>query len=452
MVRIRQDFWVNPSANRPSVGHWLLMLLAIVILNGNSRPLAADTGPDAGPGAVYDLIAEAMANNQDIAALEAAAIALQAQAPFAGSLQDPVAGIGLLNVPVDSFELDQEAMTQKQLFIAQKFPWLGTLDLRQQEAELKALEAGAALRGKKLAVARDLVVRWYDLGFIDKSLEVNAKLEGLITQVLRVAESRYATGKGVQQEILFGQVQLSELLDEAVSLQTRERMQRAMIGSLLNRESSYSERGPLQLADGSALPPRSLLLKAMLQHNPQLEEKKIAIDRARVAVNLAELDYMPDFDVRLSYGQREDNPANGTDRADFLSATLAMSVPLYQSSRQDSQLAAARKRLLGAEKSAKGLRNSLLHRLDALLAEIDGAEKNYLLYREGIAVQAVHLADAALAAYAVSKVSFETMLAARVKLLRIELKKEQYLYVRYKKLAELEELVGTSLSTLEGMK
>jgi len=52
--------------------------------------------------------------------------ALRAEAPFAGSLQGPVVGIGLLNILTDSFDLDQEAMTQKQLFVAQKIPWFGT--------------------------------------------------------------------------------------------------------------------------------------------------------------------------------------------------------------------------------------------------------------------------------------------------------------------------------------
>ena len=71
--------------------------------------------------------------------MEKNAQALRAEAPFSGSLQDPVVGIGLLNLPVDTFDFDQEPMTQKQLFASQKFPWFGTLDLRQQASELKAL-------------------------------------------------------------------------------------------------------------------------------------------------------------------------------------------------------------------------------------------------------------------------------------------------------------------------
>ena len=39
-------------------------------------------------------------------------------------------------------------------------------------------------------------------------------LKALVTQMLRVAETRYATGEGLQQDILTGQVQHSELIDE----------------------------------------------------------------------------------------------------------------------------------------------------------------------------------------------------------------------------------------------
>ncbi len=129
-----------------------------------------------------------------------------------------------------------------------------------------------------------------------------------------------------------------------------------------------------------------------------------------------------------------------------------MTVPLYQSTSQDSKLAAAEKRLLAAEKSLLGLMQTLPHSIDRVLAEIEGAKENYILFSEALSVQAASLADASLAAYSVGKVEFDTMLAARVRLLRVELQAENYKYQIYKKLAELEELIGTSLSSLEGLK
>jgi len=371
--------------------------------------------------------------------------ALRAEAPFSGSLRDPVVGIGVLNLPVDTFDFDQEPMTQKQLFASQKFPWFGTLDLRQQASELKALEADFQVRIKRLEIARNLADAWLDLGFVSKALEINENLQTIVLQVLRVAETRYGTGEGLQQDILAGQVKHSELIDERVNLERRERVVRAQIGTLLNRGGLFEDKGPLSVEEPADIPERVLLNRISIQLNPLLQARKVAIDRAKVEVQLAEKAYLPDFDLRLAYGDREDHP-------DFVSATLGLTIPLWQSTSQDSKLAAAQKRLTAAKKSLLGLRQTLPHSIERVLAEIEGAKDSYSLMGKELSVQAANLADASLAAYSVGKIEFNTMLSARIQLLRIQLKAERYKYQIYKKMAELEELIGTNLSSLENLK
>lgn len=400
---------------------------------------------------IRELTEEAYRNNQELVSLEEKVKALYTEAPYSGSLQDPVIGIGLVNVPVDSFDLDQEAMTQKQLFVSQKFPWFGTLGLKQQESELRALEADALFQAKRREVAARLAGSLYDLGFLIKSLEVNNNLQSMVTQILRIAETRYSTGEGLQQDILAGQVQLSELVDEKISLSSREKAIRAEIGAILNRPEVYADSSPEIPEEPLKLPGPEVLKRVALQFNPELAAKKTAVDVARVELELAEKAYLPDFDLRLSYGQREDNPADGSDRADFVSAVVAFSVPLYKTTRQDTKFAATEQRLTAAEKSLLGFKNTLSQNIHQLLAEIEGARQNYDLYQNALAVQAANLADASLVAYSVGKVEFNTMLSARLRLLRVELTAEKYRYQSYKKLTALEQLIGTDLDALEGM-
>ena len=395
------------------------------------------------------LTEEAYQNNQDLLGQKERVNALYTEAPFAGSLQDPVVGFGLLNLPVDTFDLDQEAMTQKQLFISQKFPWFGTLDLRQQASELDAMEADARFRSKRLEIAARLASAFYNLGFLLKSLEVNENLKSLVTQTLRIAETRYGTGTGLQQDILAGQVKLSELIDEGINLTSREQAVRAEIGSILNRRTFFVDKGPTALGELENLPDRELLNRVALEISPELRARRVALDRARVQVQLAQKAYLPNFDLRLSYGQREDNPVTGDDRADFASAIVAMTVPLYKATKQDSKLGAAEQRLAAAEKTLLGFKNMLPHNIDRLLAEISGAKENYALYRKTLSIQSSNLADASLAAYSVGKVEFNTMLSARIRLLQIELGAEKYKYQTYTKITELEQLIGTNLESLE---
>jgi outer membrane protein, heavy metal efflux system len=120
------------------------------------------------------LIDEGLEQNYEIQGLENQVQNLKELIPFAGSLQDPGIGIGALNVPTDTFSFNQEPMTQKKIFIAQKFPWFGKLGLRSQRQVTIANRGFWVLQAKKYELARQIAVAYYELGYVDQGLEINA--------------------------------------------------------------------------------------------------------------------------------------------------------------------------------------------------------------------------------------------------------------------------------------
>ena len=415
----------------------LPMLLIFVLAIPAQQAWGAANSP-----VLEGLLQEALENNQDLQALTEKVNGLKAEAPFAGSLPDPSLTLALANIPVDTFELNQEAMTQKLISFSQKVPWFGTLDLAEQGALLSALQLEAQLKANQLEVVRQMRQLWYDLVFVEKSLQVNDILQAMVSQILKVTENRYATGKGLQQEVMAAQVQLTELLDEQINLKSRKRMLQGRLGSLLNREHSFTETGIeepfLQPVDVDT----AQLNELALHRNPRLLERYLQVEKAKVEVELAQKAYMPEMTFQASYGQREDDPVSGNDRSDFFSASVSFTLPLWQNTRQDSKLAAAEKRLAASEKSAAGLVASLPHQIDSLISEIEGAVENYSLFRDALTTQAGLLAESSLAAYSVGKVEFGTMLTSRIRTVRYELKAESYKFQALKKLAELDELTG----------
>ena len=394
------------------------------------------------PAGLAPLVREAQENNQDILSARERAESLRARAPYAGSLPDPRLGVGLANVPTDSFELDQEAMTQKQIFAAQKVPWFGTLDLKEQDALLAALAQDKRVDARRLAVAKQVAMLWLDLGFAQESLRTNDEMAALVDQLLRVAESRYATGQGAQQDILAAQVRRSQLLDERTTLEQRSRTLSDRINALLNREAYAPIEPPRDIAPLDATPDAKRLARAALARNPLLAERAVALDKAKLGVALAEKDYFPDMDFKLAYGQRDDDPIKNTDRPDFVSGSVTFTIPLWQASRQDSGLRAAKRAQESARRSLEALRTSLPHEVDALVAQVESALANHKLFADAVAVQAAQWADAGQAAYETGKAGFGELLDARMRQIRFGLKARQYTYEAYKKLAELAELVG----------
>jgi outer membrane protein TolC len=111
------------------------------------------------PPDLAELIEEALAENKELQSLEAKVESLKEAISFAGSLDDPRLGIGVINLPTDSFSFDQEAMTQKKIFIAQKVPWFGKLSLKEQSQALIAGSQQAVLEARRLELARKIATK-----------------------------------------------------------------------------------------------------------------------------------------------------------------------------------------------------------------------------------------------------------------------------------------------------
>ncbi len=408
------------------------------------RPLRAATVISA-PPALAELVEEGLAQNKEIQSLQAKVESLKEEVSFAGSLEDPRLGFGVLNLPTDSWEFDQEPMTQKQVFIAQKFPWFGKLSLKSQRQALLASRQQAMLEAKKLELARKIAGSFYDLGFTTKSLEINERLTNLLSQLLKVAETRYASGKGLQQDVLQAQVELSRLLDEKIVLERQRRTLEDRINELLNRESFARVSPPESLPYLNLVLPVERLKEQSLTKNPLLQARQAEIEQASAEIQLAKKDYWPDMDFKVAYGQRDED-RTGRNLPDFFSASVTINIPLWQRSRQDPKLAATQKKYEAAMKGYRNLAESLPYRVNSLATEIRDTQKNYRLYTDALVLQAEQWARSSLAAYEVGKVEFNTMINAQIRVLRFELQTDRYLYAIYQKRAELEEVLGGPLN------
>jgi len=393
------------------------------------------------PQALSDLINEGLEQNNEIQSLKDQVESLKELVPFAGSLQDPRIGIGALNVPADTFSFNQEPMTQKQIFVAQKLPWFGKLNLRSQRQATIATREYWVLQAKRYELARQIAVAYYELGYVNKGLEINAGLTELVEQLRKVAESRYATGKGLQQDVLEAHVELTKLLDEKVSLERESRNLENRINELLNRDRFNSVNPP----GGLAYPDLKLDVKALqeksLKQNPQLSVRQAEVDQAGVEIELAHKDYYPDMDLMIAYGQRGED-MTGRDLPDFVTGSVVVNVPLWYKTRQNKQLAATLKRLAAARNRYRNLFETLPHQVNALATDIGKFQENYRLYADALMPQAEQWAKSTLAAYQVRELEFDTMIRAQLQVLRLKLQSDRYLFNIYQRRAELEELLG----------
>ncbi|MBU1171909.1 MAG: TolC family protein [Proteobacteria bacterium] len=420
--------------------------IAFTLVVSLSQPMGSFAMETPGRGSGLSLlIKEAFEKNQDIKAMESAIDSLRSKASFEGALTDPQIGFSLSNVPIDSLSFRDEAMTQKQIFVGQKFPWPGKRALKSQSVDFDAKKLEHQLRSKKLSMIRTLTENYYDLGFIGQSLVLNRNIYELVQKLIQVAETRYTSGKGNRQDILMARMELDKREDERIMLENAYRQIEDRINGLLNRSNYLPVAHNDTPGVSESLPHIPDLVEQALENNPELAVLKLDIEKNKAQRMLAQKDYYPDVDMRLTYGQRDDDPM-GKTRTDFVSLSAGLSIPLWKHSRQDKNLAAQESAVQSATLKLRNLQSRIPHDVDRLATDIRETIRRYTLYTNKLIPTAKDIARSAQSDYEVGKSEFSTLISSQIKALTLELEATNFLFLIKKKRAELNELVGLPLT------
>jgi len=387
----------------------------------------------------------ALADNPNLATMQSRAEAMAAIPSQVGTLPDPKLSLNALNFPVDTFNTGQEGMTQMQVGISQAFPFPGKLGLREDAAGHEAKAADSEVDETRLWLVRSVKNSWWQLFYLDKALEIVVSNQGLLREFVIIAKTKYTVGKGLQQDVLLAQLELSRLLDQEVRLTGMRRNEEARLNALLNWPTSRQ----LTLANAldSALP---LLLKETDLHiqaetdRPLLTAQRSYIHAAHSRVDLAEKEYYPDFNVGAVYGFRN-GENNGVNRADFASLLFTMSLPIYTSSKQDRAMDQRNSELMQQNYKLQDTLEQVREEISRAIADYKRAGEQAELYKGGIIPQAQQTVDSMLAGYRVNKVDFLNLVRAQVTLFNYETQYWLSYSSAQQALAALEAVVGSKM-------
>ena len=174
-------------------------------------------------------------------------------------------------------------------------------------------------------MVRDIKTAYFELAFVAESARLVEKNKQVLDQFLQISESRYTVGQGNQADVLKAQTQLSRMVDELIKLGRERRVIEAELTRALGRGPEAGAPVPEALRLQDAVLQFDALRETAIKERPQLLALQSLIDRNGKALDLARKDYYPDFDVKLSYGQR-DKTLDGMRRDDLLSLTVAINL------------------------------------------------------------------------------------------------------------------------------
>lgn len=364
-------------------------------------------------------IAIALAANPGLAGAQARARALAAVPPQAGSLPDPVLAFNALNLPVDTFNLDEHPMTQMQIALSQVVPFPGKRGLQREAAEHEATAATAAVVERRLSLTGQVREVWWQVFFLDRALEIISQNQALMRDFVDIAQTKYKVGSGLQQDVLLAQLELSRLLGRELRFRGQRESARAELNALLN----WPTNRPVTLPGAPPnemlpkLPDEAGLLERVPVTRPLLAAHRETVEAARDRVDLAKKDYYPNFRLGAAYGFRQaEDRLTGEQLPDFLSLTLSINVPIYSGSRQSKAVEQRTAEL----SQGRYMLNDALRAVEAAIsrnrAQYASASKQVMLFRSAIVPQAQQTVESMLAGYRVNRVDFLNVVNAQLRL------------------------------------
>ncbi|MCY7296741.1 TolC family protein [Alteromonas sp. a30] len=377
--------------------------------------------------------------------------ALRFQATAADRLPNPVFSISLLNLPTSGFSFDQEDMTQLKLGVSQILPRGESLALKNRQLSQQADEHRFMRATRQEQVKLQVIQFWLDAYQAHLSRDLIQRHRHLFVELLRLSEARYEStqGKTRLQDMVNAKVQISRIDDKLTALESQYSEAWARLGEWLSDTPEYLQtQNDTFLADLTGIPTLTdAALRALTQRDqtalaqlmaahPSLLSIDQQVKVSRTQVNLAEQVYEPQWGVNASYAYRDDTD-NGNSRADFFSIGLTLDVPVFDLTRQDAEVSAAKmkteamltqKRLILQQMIAKAL--SLHQRTQQFL-------ERERIYSENVLPQLHHRSEAATSSYTHANGIFDVAIQAHIDHLNAQIDLIQLRTQRLKAQSEL---------------
>lgn len=386
---------------------------------------------------------EALNNNPNLAKMQARSQAMAAKPSQASALPDPTLHFNAMNIPNDTYDLDQEPMTQIQVGISQAFPFPGKRSLKKNISELKSRAANTQVDETRLQLEKFIKITWWQLFFLDRALEIIDRNRTLLKQFINIARTKYEVGEGLQQDVLLAQLELSKLLDKQIQLQANRKEQSIRLNQLLGRTPETNIILPVTVS--LKLPiiadQKTLLLKAD-SNRPLLKVYRQQLDASSQRLELSKKGYYPDFNLGAFYGNRQGENAMDDNWSDFVSFKVGLKIPLYFSSKQGKAIDQSAAERLSQEHALLDANNKVIAQISQARIDFQKSREQFELFQHGIIPQAQQTVASMLAGYQVNKVDFLNLVRSQITLFNYETRYWMALSKANQSLAKLVAAVG----------
>lgn len=409
-----------------------LLLSSCIVAAGENRAVLS----------LQDATEMAIQHNPDLAQMQARASAMAAIPSQVSSLPDPTISFNARNLPTNTFNTAQEDMTMIGPGISQSFPFPGKLGLRGDAA---SSEAEAALQNVTEAQAwllSNVKQFWWQVYYLDHALHIVDNNQTLLRQFIQIARTKYEVGKGLQQDILLAQLELSNLLDQQLILKNTRQRAVVQLNVLLGRIANHPVTLPKEVDEQlPTLASETELYQLAEVSRALLSSKRESINAAQARLSLAKKDYYPDVNLGAFYGFRRDRPS-GIERSDLLTLNMSVQIPIFAARKQSKAVDQRNSEVMQHKYALEDEWNKVRAEISQNYSDFQRAKQQVTLFKTGIIPQARQTVSSMLAGYQVSKVDFLNLMRSQIALLNHEMQYWKAFVEANQSLAKLAAAVG----------
>jgi outer membrane protein TolC len=349
----------------------------------------------------------AVARSRQLVAQDAAVTAAREMAVAAGQLPDPVATLGVNNLPVngpDQFSLTRDFMTMTSVGVMQEFTRSDKREARTERFEREADKALAERDVSVAAIQRNTALAWLDRYYAEAMQMVISEQRDQAKVEIEAAESAYRAGRGNLADILAARNALVLLDDRASEVGRKLSSAKIAMARWIGNEADAPLAGKPAI-DAIRLDPRTL--ETDLAHHPELSVLARKEEVAAAEVRMAQTNKKADWSVALMYSQR------GSAYSNMISVNVSVPLQWDQKNRQDREVAAKLAMLDQARAEREDMLRAHTAEVRAMIAEWENDRERRSRYEREVLPLATERTQATLAAYRGAKASITDVLMAR---------------------------------------
>ena len=394
-----------------------------------------------GPLGPRELVSELLQRNPEIQAARFRFEAATKRPSQVGTLPEPTAMYSNFGVGHPFSGLNGSNFAYHGFGVSQEFPFPGKLGLASEEAKREADSEQQKYQASVLDVTSRLKVAYYEWLTVNKAIELTRKHSDLLSRFEEIARNHYRVGKGLQQDVLKAQLEVSSLEQQLAMLDEKRQRAEAEIASLL-AQPSVALRTPADIQPTSFSMSLEEMLKATAD-SPSIRAEQKMVDARAVGINRGLKDFRPDFGASFQW-QR-----TGTNFPDYYMATVEVKIPIYYARKQRYALEESYARLNEAKQTYRAAQQHAVYGVKDQYLTIQSSERILNLYKTTLLPQAQLTVDSSASAYEVGSTDFLTLITNLTNLISLERQYYDELARHEEAIARLEPVVGRELVAFE---